>query len=272
MRARSTLLAVLAAFAALAPPALATTETATSGAVTATLSYDHVQDSFEYDNLQLTIARGGTQIIAADPSFGDCESPFCAPAGHGNRDSVIADDLDADGEPEVIVDLYTGGAHCCFVSRFYRWDGTTYVPADRNFGDPSYRIEDLDGDGVKELITADYRFGYAFTAFAFSLMPLRIYDLRAGTWELVTTRFPARIRKDAKTAWKTFTKIGRQEEPRGAIAAWTADQLMLGNRKAATRTLYRLAGQGRLPGDGFPPKSQRKFVRQLLRFLARRGY
>ena len=271
MRARSIFVALLA-LAAFAPPALAETETATSGAVTATLSYDHVKGAFEYTNMALAISRGGTQVLAADPTFGDCDSPYCSPGGFGNRDSVLVQDLDGDGEPEVIVDLYTGGAHCCFVSRFYRWDGTTYVSADRNFGDPGYRIEDLDGDGVKELIGADYRFGYAFTAFAFSLMPIRIYDLRAGSWELVTTKFPDRIKADARAAWKTFTKISRNEEPRGAIAAWTADQLMLGHKRYATRTLNRLARQGRLPGDGFAPKSQRKFVRNLLRFLAKRGY
>ena len=47
MSARSTVVALLALLA-LAAPALAATETATSGTVTATLSYDHVQDAFEY--------------------------------------------------------------------------------------------------------------------------------------------------------------------------------------------------------------------------------
>jgi len=271
MRARSIAIA-LVALAAAAPQALAQTETESSGAVTATLSYDHVQNSFEYTNMALTISRAGTQALAGDPTFGDCDSPYCSPGGFGNRDSVLVQDLDGDGEPEVIVDLYTGGAHCCYVSRFYRWDGTGYVSADRNFGDPGYRIADLDGDGVQELIGADYRFGYAFTAFAFSLMPIRIYDLKAGRWELVTTRFPDQVRADANKAWKTFTKISRNEEPRGAIAAWTADQMMLGRKRSATRTLNRLAGQGRLPADGFPPKSQRKFVRTLLTFLGKRGY
>ena len=271
MPARSIVVALVTLFA-LAPAALAKTETATSGVVTATLSYDHVPDAFEYTNMALTISRAGVQVVAADPTFDDCDSPYCAPAGLGNVSSVSVRDLDGDGEPEVILDLYTGGAHCCYLSRFYRWDGTTYLPADRNFGDPGYAIDDLDGDGVQELITSDYRFGYQFTAFAFSVMPIRIYDLRAGKWELVTTRFPDRIRADAKHAWKTFTKISRSEEPRGAIAAWTADQLMLGHRAYATRTLNRLARQRRLPSDGFAPKSQREFVRDLMRFLAKRGY
>jgi hypothetical protein len=270
MHPRSTALAAFAALAALVPGAAAKTETATSGAVTATLSYEHTEDSPEWNDLLLTIARGGTQVLAADPSFGDCQPPYCGPGGFANRDSVLTQDLDGDGEPEVIVDLYTGGAHCCYLSRFYRWDGTGYVPADRNFGDPGYRIADLDGDGVQELITSDYRFGYVFTAFAFSLMPVRIYDLRAGRWELVTTRFPDRIRKDAKANWHYFRKASRQGEPRGAIAAWVADQYMLGHKASARRTLRRLARQGRLHGEF--PSSQRKFVHNLLVFLAKRGY
>jgi hypothetical protein len=77
---------------------------------------------------------------------------------------------------------------------------------------------------------------------------------------------------EAKTELSSYPKIRGSDELRGAIAAWTADQLMLGKRKSAIHTLNRLARQGRLPGDGFPPKGQRKFVRDLLRFLARRGY
>jgi hypothetical protein len=45
---------------------------------------------------------------------------------------------------------------------------------------------------------------------------------------------------------------------------------MLGHRASATRTLDRLARQGRLHGSF--PRSQRKFVHNLLRFLARHGY
>jgi hypothetical protein len=270
MHPRSTVLAAIAALCLLAPAAVATTETATSGPVTATLSFEHAQDSPEWRNLLLTITRDGQQAFSADPRFAGCASRYCAPVGSGDRDSVSLQDLDGDGEPEVIVNLYTGGAHCCFVSRFYRWTGTGYVPANRNFGDPGYRIEDLGGDGVKELVTADYRFGYAFTAFAFSLMPVRVYDLRAGQWELVTRHFPELIRKDAAAAWRSFRNAGKLGEPRGAIAAWAADRYLLGRKATTRRTLNKLARQGRLHGEF--PKSQRKFVRMLLTFLAKRGY
>jgi hypothetical protein len=270
MQQRSIVLAALATLAVLAPGAAATSETATSGTVSATLSYDHAQDSPEWRNLLLTITRDGRQAFSADPSFADCESPYCAPGGYAGRSSVSAEDLDGDGEPEVVVDLFTGGAHCCVVARFYRWTGAGYVPADRNFGDPGYRIEDLDGDGVKELVTADYRFGYAFTAFAYSLMPVRVYDLRAGSWALVTQQFPDLIRQDAKANWSFFRKAGAQGEPRGAIAAWAADRFLLGKRASTRRTLEQLARHDRLRGQF--PTSQRKFVRTLLKFLAKHGY
>jgi hypothetical protein len=271
MALRSTVLAAFAVLAALAPSASADTESATAGPVSATLSYDHTGDAPEWQNLQLTIARDGTQVFAADPSFGDCTSPYCSPAGNGESPSLQATDLDGDGEPEIVLDLYSGGAHCCLLSSFYRWDGAAYVPANRNWGDPGYRIADLDGDGVKELITGDDRFAYSFTAFAFSLLPVRIYDLRAGAWQLVTKRFPERIRSDARSNWRAFKNAGRQNEPRGAIAAWAADQYLLGRRAQARRTLDRLARAGRLPGL-FPPKSQRAFVRDLVAFLGRHGY
>ena len=53
-------------------------------------------------------------------------------------------DLDGDGEPEVLVDLYTGGAHCCWATLFLRWDGHTYRSMQHLWGDPSYDLSDLD--------------------------------------------------------------------------------------------------------------------------------
>jgi hypothetical protein len=100
---------------------------------------------------------------------------------------------------------------------------------------------------------------------------VRIYDLRAGAWQLVTKRFPDQVRSDARANWRYFKKAARQNEPRGAIAAWVADQFMLGHRASAKRTLRRLAHSKRLPGL-FSPKSQTKFVRNLLSFLGRHGY
>src|SRR3954451_25228335 len=98
----STPLAAFVALVALAPAAVAKTETATSGPGTATLSFDHDQDSFKYANLLLTITRNGTQILSADPSFGNCQSPFCGGSGFTNRGSVLPQDLGGNRHPHLV--------------------------------------------------------------------------------------------------------------------------------------------------------------------------
>src|SRR5437763_1421069 len=110
---------------ALAPAAGATTETASSGSVSASFSYTKKSD-FRYDGLHLKITRAGrTALDAATPPSCTGE-PVCgfSPGGAGNTPSVHVIDLDGDGEPEVLLDLYSGGAHCCWYEEVY-----SYVPA-----------------------------------------------------------------------------------------------------------------------------------------------
>src|SRR5437764_8897950 len=110
---RLLILASAALALALAPTAWATTETASSGAVTASFSYTKKSD-FSYEGLHLKVVRAGRTALdaAAPPS---CVGGVCGfwPAGVGRTRSVHVLDLDGDGEPEVVLDLYSGGAHCC---------------------------------------------------------------------------------------------------------------------------------------------------------------
>ena len=75
-------------------------------------------------------------------------------------------DLDGDREPEVIVDLFTGGAHCCSVSAIYSFaEGSgKYAPLRHNWRDAGYRLQDLRDDGKLELRTRDARFGYRYSS------------------------------------------------------------------------------------------------------------
>ena len=66
-------------------------------------------------------AYDGSSIAAGSP---------CAEPGRlhlrrsGKRDTPLqVVDLDADGEPEVLVDAYTGGAHCCALTEILRFTG-----------------------------------------------------------------------------------------------------------------------------------------------------
>src|SRR3712207_1673767 len=102
--------------AVLAPSAQAAPreEVAEAGNVRATVSYDCTgRDRVSTcKDFSVRIARAGTELvnerIRPRPQEGIARG---RPAG---TDIVTVVDLNGDGEQEVVVDLYTGGAHCCF--------------------------------------------------------------------------------------------------------------------------------------------------------------
>ena len=65
--------------------------------------------------------RDGLTLVDRAVGPGCPEEPCgVVPSGiAAKQDSIRLRDLDADREPEVIVDLFTGGAHCCAFSTIY---------------------------------------------------------------------------------------------------------------------------------------------------------
>jgi hypothetical protein len=258
----------LALLALLSAPAYAEEETASNGDVSATFSYDQ-PEKYEWANMRLSIARAG-QVVYDEPVVAkDCEEPYCAPGGAGRTRSVRVQDLDGGGSLEVVLDLFTGGAHCCHVTQvFADSGGGVRMRAERNFGDPGYRLEDLDDDGATEFVGADFRFDYQFSAFAFSGAPIRIYAWHSGTFRHVTDDYPAQIRADAALWMRRYRKASQRDEPQGVLAAWAADEYRLGRRRTALRFIRKEIRSGKLrdmPGRG-------TFVHRLDRTLKRWRY
>jgi hypothetical protein len=266
---------VLGMSALLAPAALATTQTATGGAVTATFTFHGTFPRFS--GLHLTIAQSGTVLYDQPVSASGCGT-YCAPGGAGAKAaSVHVIDLEHTGQPNVVLDLFTGGAHCCSIEQVFTFDpGTsTYVRAERNFGDPGERTEDLAHDGHFEFVTADDAFAYAFTDFAASGLPVQILTFSGGRFVDATQSYPAIIRTDAARWLRIFRHMARQHyaDSVGIIAAWAADEYRLGKVAAANRYLHQQARAGHLRSalGASEPHGQR-FVAALLRFLHRHGY
>lgn len=266
---------VLASSALLAPAALATTQTASGGAVTATFTFSGKYPN--YSGLHLRIAQSGSVLYDQPVSSKAC-GPYCAPGATGPKaSSVHVIDLDHTGQPNVMLDLFTGGAHCCSVEQVFTFDpGTmTYAETERNFGDPGAQIEDLGHDGHFEFVTADDAFAYAFTDFAASGLPLQILTFSGSRFQDITNSYPALIRKDAATWLKAFDHMARQHyaDSVGVIAAWAADQYRLGKSATANRFLHQQARAGHLKSalGASEPQGQR-FVAALQKFLRRHGY
>ena len=254
--AAATLLALLA----LAAPASAKTETASSGAVRAELSYTERSDRAPTD-IELRVLRDGEEIVRkALP-----DDRFLLPLAGG---AVVTRDLDGDGEAEALFSLFTGGAHCCVLT--YLFDGTDEI--EENWGNPGYALRDFQRDGVPEFETADDAFNYRYSSYASSLPPLKVLRLVDG--KLVdVTREPA-MRPALRTEAARYKRIYQRFRPRArkdpilrevlrsSLAGHAADQCSLG----ACAKGYALIRAAQRRGDVIG------FLRTVRRDLRRLGY
>ena len=259
----------------LAAPAAAATrhvvETAVDGSVRADFSFDYDARDYRFTNPHLTISRGGSVLLdAAVPAPPDTE---VQPARYfAHKKSVAVHDLDGGGEPEVVLDLYSGGAHCCWYTQVYRYTASAnaYLMVTHGWGNAGYRSVDLDHNGLPEFVSGDDRFAYVFTDFADSSWPVQIWSYRSGRFIDVTRKHPALIRRDARREWRWAFATQRRAYNVGFLAAWTADQCLLRHCKSAFKQLGALRRQGRI-GLGWD-RTTRRYLVHLHKFLRRTGY
>jgi hypothetical protein len=269
-----------AALAALAGPASAPADNAGSasaamGAVQATLTWDAAE--LGAANPHLVVTRAGVAAFDGSPVAGSdsCSEGFCTFAPSGKRTGPLQVlDLNGDGEPEVLTDVYSGGAHCCALTEIMRWTGAGYTTSEAQWGDVGYDVSDLDHDGRPELVAADDAFAGAFTSFAASFFPTLVLDYDAaakGGFRDVTRHFPALVRKNLRSALHTLrTARRRHYETLGIVAAYAADLYLLGRGREVRPYLGRARRRGDLRSvDGPAPRT---YERQLLAFLHKQGY
>jgi hypothetical protein len=253
-RRRAALWAAATALGALvlapaAPANDAGSVTHSAGAVSATLEWDRadygvanprlfvVRDGVRYDLTIADICQEGCILVPDDP--GTPNDPAAA-------SMVKVADLDGDGEPEVLVDTFSGGAHCCLTTRLLSFNGTGYTPKDINYRDAGYQLKDADGDGRFELVGQDPIFAGAFTAFAGSALPPQVLAVDHGNVVDVTRKHPKLIRADAATLLKDLRKAKRGDDVRGVLAAYVADQYLLGRGATGRTEIDRQRRKGRV--------------------------
>lgn len=214
------------------------------------------------DDPRITITRGGVREVDHRRLSRICElcSSIAVP-----RESLHVRDVDADGEPEVIADLFSGGAHCC-------WSTVVFVPKDGGYrarlaewGNAGYRIADLDGAGAKEFVSTDDAFSSAFTSYAASYRPPLIKALIGQRFRDVTRSHPALVGADLERIDEIVAERRGEDdvELEGLIAARMADLALLG--RAGEIEPYLDAALRR--GD-----TDATFRAALLKFLRKTGY
>lgn len=255
---RGTLAITVAAVCVLLPGvAAAKSFTAAAGGVTATLSYLHGPGPETTDE-RLQITAPGLpaydQPVPAEGCF-----KVCGPVGTQPPVQVV--DLYGDGQYEVVLNLFTGGASCCGIEQVYAPSSAvrSWVLTERNFGQDGTKL--VEEAGKEVFLSGDNAFSCTFADCAQSGLPLQVFSFTGEAFHNVTKRYPELIARDAQQWLKAYYHEPRQGQ--GLIAAWAADEDNLGLEDTVSTVLERQYTDGNLT---------LAFVRHLQAFLKKHGY
>lgn len=155
----------------------------------------------------------------------------------------------SDAAPSVILEGFTGGAHCCATLR-------VVIPAGRQLkviefeaidgaGDATFP-KDVDGDGITDFVRQDDRFRYQFASGAGSLSPPLIFNIYKGNLVDVTSE-PGFVPIWMKYAADARALCADRANPdrNGACAAYVAAAARLGKFAPAMKEAEMLAATGK---------------------------
>ena len=247
----------------------ATTQTASAGGVKATLTFSG--SAPKVTDMRLRIVRAGQERYDQPVSSRYC-AKRCDPALLGpHTSSVRVLDIESDGQPDVILELYTGGANCCLVDQVLSFDPgvMTYTKSEHDFFNAGASITKL--GGAWRFVSADGHFQCAFTDCADSGEPIQIFKFGGRRqFSDVTRAYPRLITHDAAKWMKLFKQ--HLTNGVGLIAPWAADEELLGRNAKVQSTLKALAAKGALRDGGVGPATGQRFVKALNSMLRRFGY
>lgn len=256
---------ILAATAA----AKVTTQTGSSGGVTATFTFTGSAPLVSHP--RLTIVLAGQELYNQPVSSHQCGTE-CGPGAFGaHASSVRVLNIEGNGQPDVILELYSGGANCCFIDQVFSLDpGTmTYVKTEHVF-DTGALIKTLAPSHRWVFVSSDANFKYEFTDGADSGEPIQIWSFGSHRFSNVTRHYPKQIAADAATWLRLFKH--HVANGVGLIAAWAADEELLGHNKLVQSTLAAYAAKGALLDGSIGLATGKPFIAKLNKLLRKLGY
>ncbi len=127
----------------------------------------------------------------------------------GRVSDVKEYDLNNDGNKEILVDSYSGGAHCCTSLYLGKFTSGRFDFIDSIYwGNSFYEIKDLNNNGKQEIEGVNDMFAYAFTNYAASGLNILIYAFQDNRFVDVTKDFPKLVEENIGSymeALKPFT-------------------------------------------------------------------
>lgn len=178
----------------------------------------------------VTAQKAGKQVLDVRHTFAEGEPDYAS--------SIMIAEVDGGNDtPEIFIDAYSGGAHCC--TRTVVLDATgptewTTVDLGNRDGE-GVDLEDVDEDGEAELILPDNSFLYTFDCYACSMQPIRISKIGKATISEVSgdPKFRRRLIQDVR-GMEFLAKVQPDLwHSNGFLAAWVAAKNRIGEGQAA---------------------------------------
>jgi hypothetical protein len=146
----------------------------------------------------------------------------------------IAEMDSSNNTPEIILQSYSGGAHCCTSVKIATQDRDSNkwkaieVGSFDGAPDTPNSILDIDGDGQYEFVTVDNCFLYTFESYAGSVAPPQIWSLQKTQAVDVTknSKYQYYLRKDLQELWKWSEQ--NSNKGNGFWAGYVAWKALLG--------------------------------------------
>jgi hypothetical protein len=163
-------------------------------------------------------------------------------------EDLTGTDINGDGYPEVIVDTYSGGAHCCFGTQVISLRDMPVSILQKPESNAGGMFQDLNGDGVYEFLTADDLFAYKYCPYAGSpfVRVIMAYDSSRDQYLPASPRFANQYAGDIQehAAWAQQAQPGDHGEQdnttKCAVLPLVLDYLYSGQQDKAHSELQRI--------------------------------
>jgi hypothetical protein len=163
-------------------------------------------------------------------------------------EDLTGTDINGDGYPEVIVDTYSGGAHCCFGTRVISLRDVPVSILQKPESNAGGMFQDLNGDGIYEFLTADDLFAYKYCPYAGSpfVRVIMEFDPGQNKYTPASPRFADQFDGDIQehTAWAQQAQPGDHGEQdnttKCAVLPLVLDYFYIGQTDKAHSELLRV--------------------------------
>jgi hypothetical protein len=232
---------------------------ASQGAIRAELSYRQIPDSQYWKHGRFRIWNRGRLVV---------ERRIPSGAVTFGRRPIAVRQLDGTGQPEVLLNEFSGGNGCCWTNWIYT--GARRIRAPWR-GPPA--IRDRDGDGKPEFHGTEPNW-WTWGSRGDARLPAKVWTYSAGEVNDVTRSFPAEVQADQAdhyAVYQSALEAGNVGGARNGLAAYVADGYTLGQGDAAMAVLQAAVDAGQLDDPG-GEVSTSEYVDTLRRLLRDRGY